>query len=92
MKLCIYFFLNVVFSPYLSFCFYSRQGSRPPTPKSDSELVSKPTERGIQKSNPQMHWDWGELPQATKVEEKEKQKPIIFQWLEYDMFNFLPQF
>ncbi|XP_077167039.1 phosphatidate phosphatase LPIN1 isoform X1 [Paroedura picta] len=44
----------------------SRQGSRPPTPKSDSELVSKPLERGIQKNNPQMHWDWGELPQATK--------------------------
>nr|XP_056712262.1 phosphatidate phosphatase LPIN1 isoform X1 [Euleptes europaea] len=44
----------------------SRQGSRPPTPKSDSELVSKPLERGIQKTNPQMHWDWGELPQATK--------------------------
>ncbi|XP_015261826.1 PREDICTED: phosphatidate phosphatase LPIN1 isoform X2 [Gekko japonicus] len=44
----------------------SRQDSRPPTPKSDSELVSKPLERGIQKNNPQMHWDWGELPQATK--------------------------
>ncbi|XP_048354702.1 phosphatidate phosphatase LPIN1 isoform X1 [Sphaerodactylus townsendi] len=44
----------------------SRQSSRPPTPKSDSELVSKPLERGIQNNNPQMHWDWGELPQATK--------------------------
>ncbi|XP_054837321.1 phosphatidate phosphatase LPIN1 isoform X2 [Eublepharis macularius] len=43
----------------------SRPSSRPPTPKSDSELVSKPLERGIQ-NNPQMHWDWGELPQATK--------------------------
>ncbi|KAJ7340929.1 hypothetical protein JRQ81_004216 [Phrynocephalus forsythii] len=45
----------------------SPSGSRPPTPKSDSELVSKSTERGIQKNNPQMHWDWGELPQATKA-------------------------
>nr|XP_020657979.1 phosphatidate phosphatase LPIN1 isoform X3 [Pogona vitticeps] len=45
----------------------SPSGSRPATPKSDSELVSKPTERSIQKNNPQMHWDWGELPQAAKT-------------------------
>ncbi|XP_053141598.1 phosphatidate phosphatase LPIN1 isoform X2 [Hemicordylus capensis] len=44
----------------------SPSGSRPDTPKSDSELVSKSLERGVQKNNPQMHWDWGELPQATK--------------------------
>ncbi|XP_006138616.1 phosphatidate phosphatase LPIN1 isoform X3 [Pelodiscus sinensis] len=44
----------------------SPSGSRPPTPKSDSELVSKPLDRGMQKNNPQMHWDWGELPQAAK--------------------------
>ncbi|XP_062981240.1 phosphatidate phosphatase LPIN1 isoform X3 [Elgaria multicarinata webbii] len=44
----------------------SPSGSRPPTPKSDSELVSKSLERSVQKSNTQMHWDWGELPQATK--------------------------
>ncbi|XP_029452737.1 LOW QUALITY PROTEIN: phosphatidate phosphatase LPIN1 [Rhinatrema bivittatum] len=44
----------------------SPPGSRPPTPKSDSELVSKPLERGLQKNNPQMHWAWGELPQAAK--------------------------
>ncbi|XP_053236995.1 phosphatidate phosphatase LPIN1 isoform X2 [Podarcis raffonei] len=44
----------------------SPSGSRPPTPKSDSELVNKSLERGVQKNNPQMHWDWGELPQATK--------------------------
>ncbi|XP_042295651.1 phosphatidate phosphatase LPIN1 isoform X2 [Sceloporus undulatus] len=46
---------------------HSPSGSRPPTPKSDSELVNKSLDRGIQKSNPQMHWDWGELPQATKM-------------------------
>ncbi|XP_034965721.2 phosphatidate phosphatase LPIN1 isoform X2 [Zootoca vivipara] len=45
----------------------SPSGSRPPTPKSDSELVNKSLERGVQKNNPQMHWDWGELPQATKT-------------------------
>ncbi|KAM7174124.1 phosphatidate phosphatase LPIN1-like isoform 1-T1 [Macrochelys suwanniensis] len=41
-------------------------GSRPPSPKSDSELVSKSLDRGMQKNNPQMHWAWGELPQAAK--------------------------
>ncbi|KAM9154991.1 phosphatidate phosphatase LPIN1 isoform 2-T5 [Pangshura tecta] len=44
----------------------SPSDSRPPTPKSDSELVSKPLDRGMQKNNPQMHWAWGELPQAAK--------------------------
>nr|DBA25762.1 TPA: hypothetical protein GDO54_010112 [Pyxicephalus adspersus] len=44
----------------------SPPGSRPATPKSDSELVSKPMERGIASSEPPMHWAWGELPQATK--------------------------
>ncbi|XP_040522928.1 phosphatidate phosphatase LPIN1 isoform X7 [Gallus gallus] len=44
----------------------SLSGSRPPTPQSDSELVSKPTDRSGLK-NPHMHWAWGELPQATKA-------------------------
>ncbi|XP_069462052.1 phosphatidate phosphatase LPIN1 isoform X2 [Ambystoma mexicanum] len=45
----------------------SPPGSRSPTPKSDSELVSKPMERAMLKYNPQMHWAWGELPQAAKL-------------------------
>ncbi|XP_010287646.1 PREDICTED: phosphatidate phosphatase LPIN1, partial [Phaethon lepturus] len=45
----------------------SPSGSRPPTPKSDSELVSKPMERSGLKNNPHMHWAWGELPQAAKA-------------------------
>uniref|UniRef100_A0A8C2TIV4 phosphatidate phosphatase n=1 Tax=Coturnix japonica TaxID=93934 RepID=A0A8C2TIV4_COTJA len=44
----------------------SSSGSRPPTPQSDSELVSKPTDRSGLK-NPHMHWAWGELPQAKKA-------------------------
>ncbi|XP_063170688.1 phosphatidate phosphatase LPIN1 [Candoia aspera] len=52
----------------------SPSGSRPLTPKSDSELVSKPLERGVQNNNPQMHWDWGELPQATKAASLHKPK------------------
>ncbi|XP_071999698.1 phosphatidate phosphatase LPIN1 isoform X2 [Engystomops pustulosus] len=44
----------------------SPPGSRPATPKSDSELVSKALERGMAASDLPMHWAWGELPQATK--------------------------
>ncbi|KAJ8356581.1 hypothetical protein SKAU_G00193750 [Synaphobranchus kaupii] len=40
-------------------------GSRPSTPKSDSELVTKPSGKGKQ-DNPQMLWAWGKLPQAAK--------------------------
>ncbi|XP_070092742.1 phosphatidate phosphatase LPIN1 isoform X5 [Equus przewalskii] len=44
----------------------SPSGSRPSTPKSDSELVSKSTDRTMQKNNLEMLWLWGELPQAAK--------------------------
>ncbi|XP_059516499.1 phosphatidate phosphatase LPIN1 isoform X2 [Myotis daubentonii] len=44
----------------------SPSGSRPSTPKSDSELVSKSADRAAQKSNLEMLWLWGELPQAAK--------------------------
>nr|XP_027793589.1 phosphatidate phosphatase LPIN1 isoform X3 [Marmota flaviventris] len=44
----------------------SPSGSRPSTPKSDSELVSKSTDRSALKSNLEMLWLWGELPQAAK--------------------------
>lgn len=47
--------------------FLSPSGSRPSTPKSDSELVSKSTDRATQKNNLEMLWLWGELPQAAKV-------------------------
>ncbi|CAN9507783.1 unnamed protein product [Ophioblennius macclurei] len=36
--------------------------SRPTSPKSDSELITKPSDADNQ--NPAMHWPWGELPQA----------------------------
>ncbi|KAK2856335.1 hypothetical protein Q5P01_005070 [Channa striata] len=38
--------------------------SRPTSPKSDSELMTKLSETDNQ--NPAMHWAWGELPQAAK--------------------------
>ncbi|MBN3282576.1 LPIN1 phosphatase, partial [Polyodon spathula] len=39
-------------------------GSRPSTPKSDSELV-KPSDK-VKPNNPEMLWAWGELPHAAK--------------------------
>ncbi|XP_038656175.1 phosphatidate phosphatase LPIN1 isoform X2 [Scyliorhinus canicula] len=46
---------------------HSISRSRPRTPNSDSELVSKPSERGMNRLNTEMHWAWGELPQAGKL-------------------------
>ncbi|XP_078255399.1 phosphatidate phosphatase LPIN1 isoform X2 [Rhinoraja longicauda] len=40
---------------------------RSTTPNSDSELVNKSSERGLQKINMQMHWAWGELPHTAKL-------------------------
>uniref|UniRef100_A0AAY4CZK9 phosphatidate phosphatase n=1 Tax=Denticeps clupeoides TaxID=299321 RepID=A0AAY4CZK9_9TELE len=51
----------------------SPSASRPSSPKSDSELVTKPSDSGKQ-GNPAMLWAWGELPQAAKV----IQVPVMF--------------
>ncbi|KFW88864.1 Phosphatidate phosphatase LPIN1 [Manacus vitellinus] len=57
----------------------SQSDSRPPTPQSDSELVSKPMDRSGLKDNPHMHWAWGELPQAAKASSllKAKEPSIV---------------
>ncbi|XP_034369753.2 phosphatidate phosphatase LPIN1 isoform X3 [Arvicanthis niloticus] len=52
----------------------SPSGSRPSTPKSDSELVSKSADRLTPKSNLEMLWLWGELPQAAKSSSPHKMK------------------
>ncbi|XP_036026642.1 phosphatidate phosphatase LPIN1 isoform X5 [Onychomys torridus] len=52
----------------------SPSGSRPSTPKSDSELVSKSADRSTPKSNLEMLWLWGELPQAAKTSSPHKMK------------------
>ncbi|XP_072558592.1 phosphatidate phosphatase LPIN1 isoform X1 [Paramormyrops kingsleyae] len=44
---------------------HSPDSSRPSTPKSDSELVTKPSDKEKQ-AKPEMLWAWGELPQAAK--------------------------
>uniref|UniRef100_G3T1E2 phosphatidate phosphatase n=3 Tax=Loxodonta africana TaxID=9785 RepID=G3T1E2_LOXAF len=53
--------------------------SRPSTPKSDSELVSKSVDRTVQKNNPEMLWLWGELPQAAKssLHKVKESSPLI---------------
>ncbi|XP_078204616.1 phosphatidate phosphatase LPIN1 isoform X41 [Callithrix jacchus] len=57
----------------------SPSGSRPSTPKSDSELVSKSTDRTGQKNNPEMLWLWGELPQAAKcsLHKMKESSPLV---------------
>lgn len=52
----------------------SPSGSRPSTPKSDSELVSKSADRLTPKNNLEMLWLWGELPQAAKSSSLHKMK------------------
>ncbi|XP_069829257.1 phosphatidate phosphatase LPIN1 isoform X1 [Dendropsophus ebraccatus] len=56
---------------------HSPPGSRPATPKSDSELVSKPQDRGMPPSELPMHWAWGELPQATKSSPHKMKEPNV---------------
>ncbi|XP_021057122.1 phosphatidate phosphatase LPIN1 isoform X6 [Mus pahari] len=51
----------------------SPSGSRPSTPKSDSELVSKSADK-LPKNNLEMLWLWGELPQAAKPSSPHKMK------------------
>uniref|UniRef100_A0A8C5G0J7 phosphatidate phosphatase n=1 Tax=Gouania willdenowi TaxID=441366 RepID=A0A8C5G0J7_GOUWI len=46
--------------------FFSPGNSRPTSPKSDSELITKQTEAHSQ--NPAMHWAWGEFPQAATLQ------------------------
>uniref|UniRef100_A0A8C5QUC0 phosphatidate phosphatase n=2 Tax=Leptobrachium leishanense TaxID=445787 RepID=A0A8C5QUC0_9ANUR len=53
----------------------SSPGSRPSTPKSDSELVSKPSDRGPDELH--MQWAWGELPQATKSSPHKSKEPGV---------------
>ncbi|XP_063298220.1 phosphatidate phosphatase LPIN1 isoform X2 [Pelobates fuscus] len=53
----------------------SPPGSRPSTPKSDSELVSKSSDR--EANDIPMHWAWGELPQAKKSSPHKSKEPTV---------------
>ncbi|XP_017262209.1 phosphatidate phosphatase LPIN2 [Kryptolebias marmoratus] len=46
----------------------------PMSPKSDSELIVKPAECEF-RSEPHMQWSWGEFPESTRVNKKDKSEP-----------------
>ncbi|XP_041419485.1 phosphatidate phosphatase LPIN1 isoform X2 [Xenopus laevis] len=70
----------------------SPPGSRPATPKSDSELVSKPLARGLSTSELPMHWAWGELPQATKspLHKTKESSSVSINMTESTHFRIIP--
>ncbi|MEQ2246536.1 hypothetical protein ILYODFUR_000395 [Ilyodon furcidens] len=47
----------------------------PTSPKSDSELMVKPTE-SMFRSESHMQWSWGELPESTRVNKKSETKTL----------------
>ncbi|KAM4718315.1 phosphatidate phosphatase LPIN2-like isoform 2-T2 [Anableps anableps] len=49
--------------------------SEPTSPKSDSELMVKPTE-SMFRSESHMQWSWGELPESTRVNKKSETKML----------------
>ncbi|KAM9332394.1 phosphatidate phosphatase LPIN2-like [Pholidichthys leucotaenia] len=48
--------------------------SEPMSPKSDSELMVKPTESML-RAESHMQWIWGEFPESTRVNRKDKSAP-----------------
>uniref|UniRef100_A0AAY5EML2 phosphatidate phosphatase n=1 Tax=Electrophorus electricus TaxID=8005 RepID=A0AAY5EML2_ELEEL len=57
---------QVISSAYLSFFRHSHAMSETFSPKSDSELVVRPSESML-KMESHMQWTWGELPEPTRV-------------------------
>uniref|UniRef100_A0A672GDS0 phosphatidate phosphatase n=1 Tax=Salarias fasciatus TaxID=181472 RepID=A0A672GDS0_SALFA len=49
--------------------------SQPFSPKSDSELVVRPSE-SLLRAESHMQWTWGEFPETTRVTKKEKAEPL----------------
>ncbi|KAK1173699.1 hypothetical protein AOXY_G3877 [Acipenser oxyrinchus oxyrinchus] len=49
--------------------------SQPFSPKSDSELMVKPSE-SLLRTESHMQWTWGEFPESTRVSKKEKSEPL----------------
>ncbi|XP_037550096.1 phosphatidate phosphatase LPIN2 [Nematolebias whitei] len=50
------------------------KASEPTSPKSDSELIVKPAECGF-RSEPHMQWSWGEFPESTRVNKRDRSEP-----------------
>uniref|UniRef100_A0A8D0DCL0 phosphatidate phosphatase n=1 Tax=Sander lucioperca TaxID=283035 RepID=A0A8D0DCL0_SANLU len=53
---------------------YRREMSEPMSPKSDSELMVKPAESML-RAESHMQWTWGEFPESTRVNKKDKSEP-----------------
>ncbi|XP_070842392.1 phosphatidate phosphatase LPIN2-like isoform X1 [Chaetodon trifascialis] len=51
-----------------------RDMSEPMSPKSDSELMVKPAESML-RAESHMQWSWGEFPESTRVNKKDKSEP-----------------
>ncbi|XP_044033113.1 phosphatidate phosphatase LPIN2-like isoform X2 [Siniperca chuatsi] len=52
----------------------TRETSEPMSPKSDSELMVKPAESML-RAESHMQWTWGEFPESTRVNKKDKSEP-----------------
>ncbi|XP_042366134.1 phosphatidate phosphatase LPIN2-like [Plectropomus leopardus] len=52
----------------------TREMSEPMSPKSDSELMVKPAESML-RAESHMQWTWGEFPESTRVNKKDKPEP-----------------
>ncbi|XP_074477560.1 phosphatidate phosphatase LPIN2-like isoform X1 [Sebastes fasciatus] len=52
----------------------AREMSEPMSPKSDSELMVKPAESML-RAESHMQWIWGEFPEPTRVNKKDKSEP-----------------
>ncbi|KAL6097691.1 lpin2 [Pungitius sinensis] len=52
----------------------AREGSEPTSPKSDSELMVKPAD-SMHGAEAHMQWTWGEFPESTRVNKKDKSEP-----------------
>ncbi|XP_029934997.1 phosphatidate phosphatase LPIN2 isoform X2 [Myripristis murdjan] len=48
--------------------------TEPMSPKSDSELMVKPTESML-RAESHMQWSWGEFPESTRVSKKDRSEP-----------------
>uniref|UniRef100_A0A8C9QYN4 phosphatidate phosphatase n=1 Tax=Scleropages formosus TaxID=113540 RepID=A0A8C9QYN4_SCLFO len=73
--------------------FFHPSGSRPSSPKSDSELVTKPSDKDKQ-NKPEMLWAWGELPQAAKPSlfpEKTESPVVLIPVSESTHFRVIPR-
>ncbi|KAM3860339.1 phosphatidate phosphatase LPIN2-like [Diretmus argenteus] len=52
----------------------TRDLSEPMSPKSDSELMVRPTE-SLLRADSHMQWTWGEFPESTRVSKKDRSEP-----------------